>query len=81
MPHLEDPPVARKKPGPKPAEGEGRTELTTIRSTASWKEWLDQLAEYDANLRRAKPNVSETVDRSVVVYAREIGFKVAAPIR
>jgi hypothetical protein len=73
--------MAKRKPGPKPSEGVGRTEAITIRTTPAYKSWVERLAQHDATLRRASANVSETNDRALVAYAREIGFKEAAPIR
>jgi hypothetical protein len=54
---------------------------TNVRSGAAWKEWLEQLAEHDADARRADANISETIDRALVLYAREIGFTKVAPKR
>ncbi len=73
--------MAKAKPGPKVGEGGEREVPTTIRSTRAWKEWVVQLAAYDADARRAQTNVSDTVDRALVDYARSIGFTVAAPRR
>lgn len=73
--------MAKKRPGPKPTEGVGRTEAITIRSTPAYKAWVERLAKHDADLRRSSPNVSDTNDRALVAYAREIGFMEVAPIR
>jgi hypothetical protein len=73
--------MAKRKPGPKPVEGVGRTVPTTIRSTEAWKHWLERLAAFDAEARRASPNASDTIDRALVAYARQIGFKEVAPLR
>jgi hypothetical protein len=67
--------MARKKPGPKPFEGVGRTAATTIRSTPEWKAWLDRLADH------CRLNVSDTADRALVELARSVGFKEAPPRR
>jgi hypothetical protein len=67
--------MAKKKPGPKPSDGVGRTAATTIRSTPEWKGWTERLAEH------CRANVSDTVDRGLVELARSTGFKDAPPKR
>lgn len=73
--------MAKAKPGPKVGEGGERDVPTTIRSTRSWKDWVTRLAAYDADARRSQTNVSDTIDRALVDYARSIGFKEVAPKR
>jgi hypothetical protein len=73
--------MAKAKPGPKVGEGGERDVPTTIRSTKAWKEWVTKLAVYDADARRSQTNVSDTVDRALVDYARSIGFQDVAPKR
>lgn len=73
--------MAKKKPGPKPDPSRVRESVTNVRSGTAWKEWLEQLAEHDADARRADANISETIDRALVLYAREIGFTKVAPRR
>jgi hypothetical protein len=71
----------RKKPGPRPDPGRVRGATTMVRSGEPWKEWLERLAAFDADARRTSPNASDTIDRALVSYAREIGFKEVAPKR
>jgi hypothetical protein len=73
--------MAKVKPGPKVGDGGERDVPTTIRSTKAWKAWVASLATYDADARRSQTNVSDTVDRALVEYARSIGFPDAAPKR
>ena len=73
--------MAKKKPGPKPDPSRARNAVTMVRSTEPWKRWLESLAEHDADARRADANISETIDRALVLYAREIGFTKVAPKR
>jgi hypothetical protein len=70
-----------KKPGPKPDPSRVRDAMTMIRSRVPWKEWLERLAEFDARQRRTDTNVSETMDRAAVMYARAIGFEETPPLR
>ncbi len=67
--------MAKKKPGPKPGEGPARTVMTNIRSTESWRGWLDRFAAF----RRL--TVADVIDQSVVAHARETGFSEEAPKR
>jgi hypothetical protein len=67
--------MAKKKPGPKPADGVGRLAATTIRSTEAWKSWLERLANH------CRSNVSDTVDRGLVELARSVGFNELPPRR
>ena len=64
------------KPGPKPDPSRVRDAVTILRSREDWKAWVAGLAEFD----RAS-SVSELVDRAVVSYARERGYKEPAPKR
>jgi hypothetical protein len=66
--------TSKKKPGPKPLDG-GRVATTPIRSTAAWKVWVEELAEFD------RSTVSDAVDHALVTYARQIGFTKVAPKR
>jgi hypothetical protein len=68
--------VAKKKPGPKPDPSKARDATTMVRSTQPWKEWVERLAEHE----RA-PSVSDLIDRALVAYARQVGFKEGAPRR
>jgi hypothetical protein len=67
--------MAKKKSGPKPTEGVGRTVVTNIRSTPVWREWLVALAEYQ------RLSVADVIDQAVVGYARQIRFPKPAPKR
>lgn len=72
----EPPKKPKGRPGPKPDPTRVRDATTMVRSSAAWKAFLEQLAEYD----RAT-SVSELIDRAVIRYAREIGFKGEMPKR
>lgn len=72
---LKDPPMAKKKPGPKPTEGVGRTSLTTIRSTPEWKAALEELAEFK------RLTVADVIDHAIVAYARGEAFPKPIPKR
>jgi hypothetical protein len=67
--------VAKKKPGPKPSEGVGRTVVTNIRSTPAWREWLVELSGF----RRL--TVADVIDQALVAYARDNKFPRQAPPR
>jgi hypothetical protein len=66
--------MARKKPGPQPVDG-GRVATTPVRSTAAWKAWVEELAEFK------RMTVSDVIDHAIVAYARDEGFTKAAPKR
>jgi hypothetical protein len=63
-------PRKRKSRDPEP-----RPIALTIRGRADWKEWVGQLADHE------RISINELVDRALVRYAREIGFKAVAPER
>jgi hypothetical protein len=79
--------MARKGTGQSGVSGEGdprkrksrdpepRPIALTIRGRAEWKEWVGKLAEQE------RISINELVDRALVKYAREVGFKDAAPER
>jgi hypothetical protein len=73
--------MAKKKPGPKPDPSRAKEAVTNVRSGEPWKRWIERLAEFDAEMRRTDTNISDTIDRAVVLYAREIGFDQVAPRR
>jgi hypothetical protein len=67
--------MVKKKPGPKPTEGVGRTVVTNIRSTPAWREWLVELAEFQ------RLTVADVIDQAVVAYARQAKFPKPIPKR
>ena len=67
--------MAKKKPGPKPSGGAGRTVLTNIRSTPEWRAWLDELSKFD------RSTIADVIDHALVDYARAKGFPKPAPQR
>ena len=69
-------PESRVKPGPKPNPSRVRSEAVMLRGRPEWKDWLARLAEFDRS-----PSMNELFDRAITAYAREIGFKEAAPKR
>jgi hypothetical protein len=71
----------RGKPGPKPDPEKARGETSMVRSGREWKEWATRLAAFDAEARRTNPSLSDTIDRALVSYAKEIGFGEPAPRR
>ncbi|HWE35279.1 MAG TPA: hypothetical protein VG406_01810 [Isosphaeraceae bacterium] len=71
----------KRRPGPKPDPARTRHAVTNIRSAPGWKAWLERLAAFDSEARRADANISETVDRALVLYAQSIRFPEAAPKR
>lgn len=75
MPEVEDPSMAKRKPGPQPVDG-GRVATVPIRSTAAWKTWAEGFMEWD----RA-PSMADLVDRALVAYARERKYPEPAPRR
>jgi hypothetical protein len=78
---MSEPKKPKKKPGPKPDPSRSRNAVTMVRSTETWKRWLESLAEHDGNTRRADANISETIDRALALYARDIGFEKTPPKR
>lgn len=68
--------MAKKKPGPKPDPSRVRTAAIMVRGRPEWKAWAEDLATFD---RAASMN--ELFDRALVAYARQVGFKTAAPPR
>jgi hypothetical protein len=73
---METPLMAKKKPGPKPDPQRVREAVTAIRSSDAWKAYVEELAEFD----RAT-SVSELMDRAIVAYAKQLGFKKSPPKR
>jgi hypothetical protein len=73
---MTEPKKPRKKPGPKPDPSKARDSAIMVRSTAAWKQAVEEFAEWD----RA-PSVSDLIDRSIVGYARERGYEKAFPKR
>jgi hypothetical protein len=47
----------------------------TIRGRAPWKDWVAKLAKHE------RISINELVDRALVKYGREIGFKENPPER
>lgn len=70
--------VAKKK-GPEPASGpetwKKKPLIVNLRGSDEFKAWLQELAAYD------RQSVSGLVERSLVSYARTIGFDKPAPER
>jgi hypothetical protein len=64
-------PGAGRKPQPEGA----RPAMTMVRSSAEWKAWVEELAEYN------RTNVTDLIDQALVRHAREIGFAKVAPKR
>jgi hypothetical protein len=75
------PKKSKGRPGPKPDPTRVREAVTNIRSSDAWKGWAKRLAEFDAESRRSDANISEAIDRALVLYAREMGFPEVAPKR
>ena len=72
--------MASDQPEPKPRQrkakdAEPRAIAFTIRGRIGWKGWVKRLAEFD------RVPVNELVDRALIRYAREVGFKEQAPER
>jgi hypothetical protein len=73
--------VAKKKPDERRTTNPDvsrveRVAMVTIRGTEDWRSWLSRLAEYDRST-----SISEMMDRALVAYARQIGFKEMPPKR
>ena len=68
--------VAKKKSGPKPDPERVRSAAIMLRGRPEWREWVEKLMEFG----RA-PSLNDLADRAFVAYARQIGFKEAAPKR
>jgi hypothetical protein len=65
----------RRKPKRKRRDSEPRPIALTIRGRQQWKEWVASLAEFE------RVSINELVDRALVKYAREVGYKAGAPER
>jgi hypothetical protein len=63
------------KPKRKSRDAEPRPIALTIRGRSEWKAWVGLLADFE------RISVNELVDRALVRYAREVGFKGVAPER
>ena len=59
-----------------PSAGAGRQVVTNVRSSAEWKSFVEEFADWD----RA-PSVSDLVDRAIAAYARERRYSVLPPKR
>jgi hypothetical protein len=64
-----------RKPKRKRRDAEPRPIALTIRGRQDWKEWVASLAAFE------RISVNELVDRALVRYAREAGYKTGAPER
>lgn len=60
--------MARKK---NPDEWQGKPLIIQLRGTVEFQEWAKALADYD------RSTLADLVERSLVRYAREIGFTTA----
>jgi hypothetical protein len=49
--------------------------IVSIRVASDYRDWLDRLAEFE------RVNLSDLLDRAITRYARDVGFKEAAPKR
>jgi hypothetical protein len=58
----------------KPANGE-RKSITTLKGSHEWAAWLERLADHDRN------TLAGLIDRALVEYAQNHGFKEEAPKR
>jgi hypothetical protein len=57
-------------------EARVRTGSIIVRGVPEWKEWAEELAEFDRT-----PSLNDLVDRALVHYARHVGFTKPAPKR
>jgi hypothetical protein len=64
-----------RKPKRKRRDTEPRPIALMIRGRQDWKEWVAALAASE------RISVNELVDRALVRYAREVGYKIGAPER
>jgi hypothetical protein len=62
--------MAKKKAG----DGE-RKSITTLKGSQEWAAWLERLADHDRN------TLAGLIDRALVEYAQNHGFKEEAPKR
>jgi hypothetical protein len=67
-------PRGREAPPPK-AESTPPSVIVSVRVSADFRAWLDELAEHE------RMGLSDIFDRAVVDYARKVGFPKAAPKR
>lgn len=74
--------VARKKPEPEQGhQSSARGSHIHSRVSDEYKAWLDALVQHDADRRRAKASLSDTLDQALVAYAKRIGFTEPPPKR
>lgn len=59
----------------KTKDAEPRPIALTVRGRVEWKEWVARLAVAD------RTSLNELVDRALISYARQIGFKEGPPQR
>jgi hypothetical protein len=64
-----------RKPKRKRRDTEPRPIALTIRGRQEWKGWVASLADFE------RISINELVDRALVRYAREVGYKTGAPER
>ncbi len=64
-----------KKKTPTVRSGERLAVVVTLKGSAEWKAWLEELASFD------RSSVASVIDRALAHYGKAIGFKKEAPSR
>jgi hypothetical protein len=67
--------MAKKKPKGAGEWGPRKPFAAQIRGAPEWKQWLEEFAKYD------RVSVSDLIDRALVAYARQSGFRKEPPPR
>lgn len=68
--------MAKKKPPADQARSwPGKPLAIQVRGSAEWKQWLEELAEFD------RSNLADICDRAIAAYGRSIGFPKPPPPR
>jgi hypothetical protein len=67
--------MGRKRTAAAKGKGQPASVIVSIRVAPEYRDWLDRLADFE------RVNTSDLFDRAMTRYAREVGFKEAAPRR
>lgn len=65
----------KRKPADAAKNWPGKPLAIQVRGSAEWKQWLEELAEFD------RSTIADISDRAIAAYARQIGFPKPPPPR